>query len=188
MSVPNFITFLRVVCVPLVVWLLLEGDFQSAFWVFAFAAISDALDGFVAKQFNMETELGKYLDPLADKALLVSVFVTLGFNSIIPNWVVILVVFRDIVIIVGAMVFDTLTGSLTRHPMKPQMISKVNTTLQLLYAGSIMATTGYAIDLNGLGLGIYVLMILMAATTVISGITIVAEALKRWSNSDNERF
>ena len=187
MNIPNFITFLRIISVPLVVWLLLEGNFKAAFWIFTIAAISDALDGFIAKRFNMETELGKYLDPLADKALLTAVFITLGFNSIIPNWVVILVVFRDIVIIVGALVFDTLTGSLTRHPMKPQMVSKVNTTLQLLYAGFVMAVTGHTIDVVGLDVFIDVLMILMVMTTIISGVTIVAEALKRWSNSDNER-
>ncbi|MDH5187834.1 MAG: CDP-alcohol phosphatidyltransferase family protein [Rhodospirillaceae bacterium] len=183
MNIPNFITFLRIVSVPLIVWLLLEGNLVSAFWIFSVAAISDALDGFIAKRFNMETELGKYLDPLADKALLMAVFITLGFSEIIPNWVVILVVFRDIVIIVGALVFDTLTGSLTRHPMKPQMISKINTTLQLLYSGSVMAVTGYEIDF---GIFVDLLMMLMVVTTVISGITIVTEALKRWS--DDERI
>ena len=182
MNIPNFITFLRIGAVPLVIWLLLEGNLVVAFWIFAFAAISDGLDGFIAKRFNMETELGKYLDPLADKALLMSVFITLGFNSIIPNWVVILVVFRDIVIIVGAMVFETLTGSLTRHPMKPQMVSKINTTLQLLYAGSVMLVAGYGINV---GEGITILMIGVAITTVVSGLTIVTEALKRWS--ENER-
>jgi len=182
-NIPNFITFLRIVSVPLIVWLLLEGNLVSAFWIFSVAAISDALDGFIAKRFNMETELGKYLDPLADKALLMAVFITLGFSEIIPNWVVILVVFRDIVIIVGALVFDTLTGSLTRHPMKPQMISKINTTLQLLYSGSVMAVTGYEIDF---GIFVDLLMMLMVVTTVISGITIVTEALKRWS--DDERI
>ncbi len=183
MNIPNFITFLRIAAVPLVVWLLLEGNLFWGFWVFAFAGVSDAADGFIAKRFNMETELGKYLDPLADKALLVSVFVTLGYLGIIPSWLVILVVFRDMVIVFGAMVFETLTGSLTMHPMKPQMVSKVNTTFQILYAGSIMAGTGYGLNL---GVGLDILMFGTALTTVASGISIVAEALKRWPGTKGE--
>ena len=162
--------------VPLVVWLLIEANFLWAFWVFAFAGISDAVDGYIAKNFNMETELGKYLDPLADKALLVSVFVTLGYAGIIPSWLVILVVFRDMMIVFGAMVFETLTGSLTMHPMKPQMVSKVNTTLQILYAGLIMAGLGYGLNL---GLLPDLLMFATALTTVLSGISIAVVALRR---------
>ena len=183
MNIPNSITLLRIASVPLVVWLLLEGSLLWGFWVFAFAGISDAADGFIAKRFSMETELGKYLDPLADKALLVSVFVTLGLAGFIPSWLVILVVFRDVVIVFGAMVFETLTGSLTMHPMKPQMVSKVNTTFQILYAGSIMAGTGYGLDL---GAALYILMICTALTTVASGISIVAAALSRWPDTKGE--
>ena len=183
MNIPNFITLLRIASVPLIVWLLLEGSLLWGFWVFALAGISDALDGFIAKRFNMETELGKYLDPLADKALLVSVFVTLGLAGFIPNWLVILVVFRDVVIVIGAMVFETLTGSLTMRPMKPQMVSKVNTTFQILYAGSIMAGTGYDINLGAM---LYILMVCTALATVASGISIVAEALSRWPNTKGE--
>lgn len=177
MNIPNYITLLRILAVPLVVWLILEDNLLWAFWVFAFAGVSDALDGYIAKRFNMETELGKYLDPLADKALLVSVFIVLGIAGIIPSWMVILVVFRDVVIVFGAMVFETLTGSLTMAPMKPQMVSKVNTTLQILYAGSVMAEAGFELNL---GHKLDLLMICTALTTAASGISIVAEALGRW--------
>ncbi|MCK5167732.1 MAG: hypothetical protein KAQ66_10435, partial [Rhodospirillaceae bacterium] len=106
-----------------------------------------------------------------------------GYLEIIPSWLVILVVFRDVVIIFGAMVFETLTGSLTMHPMKPQMVSKVNTTFQILYAGSIMAGTGYGLNL---GMMLDMLMVVTALTTTASGVSIVAEALKRWPGTKGE--
>ena len=112
-NLPNIITLLRIGATPIVVWLIVEQHLIWAFWVFVAAGVSDALDGFLAKQFDMETELGKYLDPIADKALLVSTYITLGINGYIPNWLVILVVFRDIAIVGGAMLFETMTHSLT---------------------------------------------------------------------------
>ena len=99
MSIPNLITLARILLVPVVVWAIATGQMQLAFLLFLAAGISDAVDGFLAKRFGMTTELGAYLDPLADKALIVSIYVTLGITGVIPLWLVILVVSRDIMIV-----------------------------------------------------------------------------------------
>ena len=82
-SLPNLITLGRLLCVPVTVWLILNAYFGAAFWVCVAAGLSDAADGFIAKQLRAKSELGAYLDPLADKALLVSVFITLGYAGIV---------------------------------------------------------------------------------------------------------
>lgn len=178
MNLPNLITLLRIAAVPLNVWLIMEGHLIWAFWVFVAAGISDALDGFIAKQFDLETELGKYMDPIADKALLVSVFITLGVEGHIASWLVILVVFRDAFIVGGALLFETLTHSLT---MEPLMISKVNTTMQIVLAASVMAGVGYGIELDGLMHG---LVMVTAATTVASGVAYAVTWIRRWTDME----
>ena len=104
MSIPNLITLGRILLVPIVVWAIsTPGAMWIAFVLFVAAGVSDAVDGFLAKRFAMTTELGAYLDPLADKALIVSIYMTLGINGDIPRWLVILVVSRDIMIVSGFM-------------------------------------------------------------------------------------
>ena len=98
MNIPNLITLARLAAVPVIIWLILDNDMKIAFWVFFVAAISDAVDGFIAKHFNAETVFGTYLDPIADKALLVGVYLTLGNEGYLHTWLVILVVFRDLVL------------------------------------------------------------------------------------------
>jgi CDP-diacylglycerol--glycerol-3-phosphate 3-phosphatidyltransferase len=96
LTIPNFITMARLLSVPLIVWLMIADRYVAAMLLFIIAGISDAADGFIAKRFGASSELGAYLDPVADKALLVSVFATLGFKGVLPAWVVVLVVSRDI--------------------------------------------------------------------------------------------
>src|ERR1700693_3475556 len=85
LSIPNLITLGRILLVPIVVWAIASGAMWIAFVLFMVAGISDAVDGFLAKRFGMTTELGAYLDPLADKALLVSIYLTLGINGFLPR-------------------------------------------------------------------------------------------------------
>lgn len=174
MNLPNLITLLRIASVPFAVWLIVEGYMMWAFWVFVIAGASDALDGFIAKQFDMETELGKYMDPIADKALLVSVYVTLGVVGSIPTWLVILVVFRDVFIVGGALLFETMTHSLT---MQPLLVSKVNTAVQIFLAAAAMANAGYGIELDG---AMTALELAVAATTIASGVAYAVEWIRRW--------
>ncbi len=95
MNLPNAISFGRFLSVPLVVWLIISDRYAAAFLLFSVAALSDAVDGYIAKRFRMATALGGYIDPIADKTLLIGVFVTLGVVGGIPVWLAILVVFRD---------------------------------------------------------------------------------------------
>ena len=110
LNLPNLISLGRLLLVPLAISLILDGEYWAAFWVFVVAGISDALDGFIAKRFDRRTRLGALLDPLADKVLLVSVYVTLGVAGQIWAWLVVLVVFRDIMIIGGFLLIQALAA------------------------------------------------------------------------------
>ena len=121
MSIPNLITLARILLVPVVVWAIASGEMYFAFLLFLAAGISDAVDGFLAKRFGMKTELGAYLDPLADKVLIVSIYVALGITGVIPLWLVILVVSRDFMI-VGAIMLSWLVDRPVA--IKPHMVSK----------------------------------------------------------------
>lgn len=160
---PNLISLGRLLAVPLAVWLMLGDHFTAAFWLFIAAGVSDALDGFLARHFGKRTKLGGYLDPIADKTLLVSVYVTLGLRGYIADWLVILVVFRDLLIIGGAVMYQLLTQSLR---MQPLFISKVNTLAQIGLAGLVLAQLGLGIADERL---LAVMVHVVAATTFLSG-------------------
>jgi cardiolipin synthase (CMP-forming) len=153
----------RICAVPIIIWLILNSRMTAAFWLVLAAALSDAADGAIAKHFNQTTELGAYLDPIADKTLLVCTFIAMGYQGYIPEWLVIAVVFRDFVIIGGALSFHVMTQSLIMEPIK---ISKVNTVAQLVLAVEILASEGL-----GFEFGVFrdVMIILVAVTTVVSG-------------------
>jgi cardiolipin synthase (CMP-forming) len=171
-SIPNFITLGRVILVPVVFWLLLTGQLQAAFLAFVVAGISDAVDGFLAKRFKWETELGAYLDPLADKLLIVCIFVALGVTGRLPSWLVIIVVSRDVLIIIGV-VLSWLMERPT--PMNPLIVSKLNTAAQIILAATVLAHEAFSLNLNG---PVQILILLTALTTLIS----LAVYLKVWLN------
>jgi len=161
-SIPNLITLGRVILVPVVFWLLLSGELKAAFLTFVVAGISDAVDGFLAKRFKWETELGAYLDPLADKLLIVCIFIALGVTYRLPSWLVITVVSRDVLIVI-AVVLSWLLGHPT--PMKPLAVSKINTVAQIVLAGTVLADEAFELRLNG---PVQLLTLVVAATTVAS--------------------
>lgn len=169
-SIPNLITLGRVILVPVVFWLLLSGELQPAFLAFVVAGISDAVDGFLAKRFGWETELGAYLDPIADKLLIVCIFIALGVTARLPSWLVILVVSRDVLIVI-AVVLSWLLDHPT--PMKPLAVSKMNTLVQIVLAGTVLADEAFALNLNG---PVQLLILLTAVTTVAS----LAAYLRIW--------
>jgi len=140
MSIPNIITLGRIILVPVIVWAIASNQMEIAFAIFVIAGVSDAVDGFLAKRFNMASELGALLDPLADKALLVSIYMALGIWGAVPRWIVILVVSRDIMI-VSAVIVSWLFGK--PIPMKPLMVSKLNTVAQVALASLILASLGF---------------------------------------------
>ena len=163
-SLPNLISLARLFAVPLMVWLIVAGEMTAAFWVFVAAGISDAVDGFIAKRFDAITTFGSYIDPLADKALLVSCFVALGIEGQIANWLVILVVFRDVVIIGGAILALPLGRPVI---MRPLFISKLNTTTQIILVALVLAEIGVGVHEAKL---IVLMQYIVAATTLASGI------------------
>jgi cardiolipin synthase (CMP-forming) len=171
LSIPNLITLGRILLVPVVVWAIAAGEryMWIAFVLFVAAGISDAVDGYLAKRFRMTTELGAYLDPLADKTLIVSIYLTLGINGLLPGWLVIMVVSRDIMI-VGAVMLSWLVGSPLK--VKPLLVSKLNTVAQILFACVVLGTLGFAYPLPTLSL---ILMSLVAALTLLSVAAYVAE-------------
>ena len=139
-SVPNVITLGRILLVPIIVWAIASSQMEIAFAVFVIAGVSDAVDGFLAKRFHLTSELGALLDPLADKALLVSIYVALGIWGAIPRFIVILVVSRDIMI-VAAVIVSWLFGKPV--PMKPLMVSKLNTAAQVAFAALVLASLSF---------------------------------------------
>jgi cardiolipin synthase (CMP-forming) len=163
-NLPNILSFARLLSVPVIVWLMLDNRITFAFWLFIAAGVSDAVDGYLAKHFNSKTELGAYLDPLADKALLVSIYLTLGWIGLIPLWLVILVAFRDLTIIGGALLEHTITSSFKSRPL---MISKINTALQIALAAIVLAEHGLGFDDYG---ATELLVWVVAVTTVLSGL------------------
>jgi len=140
LSIPNIITLGRIILVPVIVWAIVSSQMEIAFAIFVVAGVSDAVDGFLAKRFNMASELGALLDPLADKALLVSIYVALGIWGALPRWIVILVVSRDIMIVTAVIVSWLFDKPI---PMKPLMVSKLNTAAQVALAALILASLGF---------------------------------------------
>jgi cardiolipin synthase len=165
---PNLITLARLLSVPVMVYLMLQGAYQAAFWVFLCAGLSDALDGFLAKRLGLTSLLGSVLDPIADKALLVGAYVTLGYLGYLPDWLVILVVFRDLLIVGGAAVYHYITQKLT---MQPLLVSKLNTAVQIALVGAVLADLGLGPEIGGLEIGKLVVALMwgVAATTFVSG-------------------
>lgn len=143
MTIPNFITIGRLFLVPLAVLMIGQGRWVAAFTIFIVAGISDAVDGFLAKRFGMASELGAYLDPIADKALIVAIYVTLAIGGIIPAWLTILVVSRDIIIVSGVIL-----SWLMEKPveMAPLIVSKLNTAAQIGFAALVLGVKAFGID------------------------------------------
>ncbi|PWC82399.1 CDP-alcohol phosphatidyltransferase [Azospirillum sp. TSH100] len=169
MSVPNIITFLRIVAVPAAMYMILTGRMEWAFALFVAAGLSDALDGAIARMFRARTVLGGYLDPLADKALIVGVYVALAWVGTIPLWLAMMVVFRDIMIIGGVILLFTLKETLA---MQPLYISKVNTVVQIALAAAVLAPPAFGLpDVHLYGWELVDLLVYACTvTTVLSGV------------------
>jgi cardiolipin synthase (CMP-forming) len=178
LSIPNLITLGRILLVPIVVWAIATpGAMWIAFVLFLAAGVSDAVDGFLAKRFGMITELGSYLDPLADKALIVSIYLTLGINNLIPRWLVIMVVSRDI-LIVGGIMLSWVVGSPLK--IKPLLVSKLNTVAQIVFASVVLGSLGFNYELPTLTL---ILMGLVAVLTLLSVAAYVAEWVRHMNTA-----
>jgi cardiolipin synthase len=172
-TLPNAITFARLCAVPATIWLVLQHRLDLAFWMFLAAGISDGVDGWLARVRNARSRLGAILDPIADKALLVSIYVTLAAIGVLPDWLAILVVFRDLVIVGGVIVLY-LAGQ--PPSIQPILLSKANTVLQIALAALALLVAGFALPAGGL---VEALVWLVAASTFASGAVYVWNTARR---------
>jgi len=178
LNLPNLITIGRILLVPVVVWAIGSGQMQIAFLVFLIAGVSDAVDGFLAKRLGMTSNLGAHLDPLADKVLIVSIYVALGITEAVPRWIVILVVSRDI-LIVGGVMLAWFLGKPIR--VKPVLVSKLNTVAQIIFACLVLGSLAFGLAFESAE---YVIMLTVAALTLASVGFYVREWVLHMSTSE----
>jgi cardiolipin synthase len=184
-NIANLVTLLRLLLAPVVIWLLLDGRPGAAFALFVFAGITDAVDGMIAKRFGQETELGAYLDPVADKVLLVSIFVTLGILQALPVWLVLLAVSRDALIVGGVLLSYTLGEPIVMNPLQ---ISKANTVVQIGLVAAVLAHMAFAGPLDTLVTQLIDYAVwLTAATTAGSGGAYIYTWIKTMNASSEAR-
>jgi cardiolipin synthase len=162
MTIPNIITIGRLIIVPFVIVMIMQERWGTAFVLFAVAGISDAVDGFIARNFDMRSELGSYIDPLADKSLLVSIYVSLAIVGAIPSWLAIIVVSRDVMIVAAVLLSWVMSRPVA---IKPLLVSKLNTGAQIGFAAFALAANAYGVELAGLE---DIVMLIVAALTVAS--------------------
>ncbi|MHB8253159.1 MAG: CDP-alcohol phosphatidyltransferase family protein [Acidiferrobacter sp.] len=160
---PNMITMLRMAFVPLLILVLKDHHYLGALWVFLVAGISDGLDGYIAKRFDCVSQLGAILDPVADKVLLVSAYVMLALLTLVPFWLVLVVTFRDLLIVGGYLVYTSLYGPVQ---MRPSAVSKLNTFVQILLVLFILTERAFAFHVAHVQT---FLVFGVLVTTVVSG-------------------
>jgi len=161
-NIPNILTLIRILLVPLFVIYLMKDLFFSALIVFAIAGLSDGLDGLIARYFNQRTELGAYLDPIADKLLITSAFVSLAVMKIIPGWLAVIVISRDVLILLGIAIFSITDITVD---IKPSFISKCTTVAQLATVVFVLLNPA----VSGIAMIIYFLYWLTAGLSILSG-------------------
>lgn len=170
-DIPNLLCILRMVLTVPVGWAIVTGRYDIALALFFIAGFTDGLDGFLAKRFSWQSRLGGMLDPIADKLLLATCFVTLWFAGYVPGWLLIAVVARDLIIVLGAAVYLWRAGHFEAEPSIP---SKLNSALQLLYILLILAKLVFGAP----GAEITAMLgWLVLSTTVVSGLDYVV----RWT-------
>ena len=175
-SLPNLITLGRLVLVPAVITMIASDQWVGAFACFLVAGISDGIDGWLAKRFHLRTELGAYLDPLADKALLISIYVSLAWVHVAPVSLAVLVVFRDVMII-GAVIVSWVLGNPVE--IRPLFISKANTTVQIVFAAGVLAAESFSIQLGPIfQISVYI----VAALTLASAAAYLSQWLRHMSD------
>jgi len=178
--IPNLLTLARIGLVPWLVVLLQKQQFTLSLLVFIVAGLTDALDGFIAKRFNAETYLGSLLDPLADKGLLVSSYIMLSVMELIPFWLMVTVVFRDVIIVGGYLLMVLFFGSVK---MEPLMVSKVNTFAQIAYIILVLGALSVQYDFSSIQPFFNYAVLL---TSVISGLAYVYIWAVKATNSGEE--
>jgi cardiolipin synthase len=180
LHVPNLMTSLRLVAAPFLALLVLDGHYEGALGLFAFAGATDAADGFVARRFGLMTELGRFLDPLADKFLMLASFIVLVAIGVAPVWLASVVIGRDLLVVLGAGLAWAFDLPLRIAPLQ---LGKISTALQIAYIAATLLLLVLGIDLPALG---NALAVLVAGFTLASGLnyaTLWLKALARASRT-----
>lgn len=166
-SIPNLISTLRILLVPPVVWSMLDQRWSLALPLFLIAGLSDGLDGFLARRYHWTSRLGAILDPIGDKLLMVSSYLVLGWQGVLPYWLVAVVILRDVVIMIGTVLYRFLVGVVVFEPI---LLSKINTVCQILLITVVLfVLVGVEMFAGLQNLLIYVVLF----TTLSSGVAYV---------------
>ncbi len=178
LNIPNSLTILRILLIPLIVGLLVYEHVEYALVTLIIAALTDALDGTIARIANQKTQFGAYLDPLADKLLLMTTFVTFSLLGMVPAWSVILVVSRDAILLTG-----TLLAHLTDTVIdaSPTLLGKATTLFQAIYIISVLALTAQGLD----PVFLFPLLLTMSLLTVLSGLHYILRGVNRLNNAED---
>jgi cardiolipin synthase (CMP-forming) len=171
--IPNLICLVRIALIVPLLQAMVAGQHVLILVLFAIAAVSDGLDGYLAKRFNWTSDLGRILDPMADKLLLVSVFITAAWLDIAPWWVAAVAVARDLIIAFGALFFRMWFGPLRG---RPTVVSKINTGAQILYLLAVILASAVGFPPREV---LAALAVVVVATTLASGADYVARFLRR---------
>jgi cardiolipin synthase len=171
--IPNIISVIRILLVVPIALALARQQLSLAVLLFAVAAASDGVDGYLARAFGWQSELGAVLDPIADKLLLATVFVTLAYLKLVPLWLMAAAVGRDIIIVAGAIAYRVFIGPLTAHP---SLISKMNTICQAAYILTVLSREKFAAPPEWVAVWLGALVF---ATVIVSGIDYVLAYGKR---------
>ncbi len=170
-NLPNYITLFRVILIPFFINLMIYGYYREALLVFVVAGVTDALDGMIARLTGKKTELGAFLDPMADKLLILSAFVTLVFLGKLPVWLVIIVVSRDAILAMGSLIIYVMTHTLK---IQPSLIGKLTTLMQLIVVTLSLVLMNYGAEMGIMT----VLQWATAGVTIASGMQYVLRGIK----------
>lgn len=162
-NIPNLLSILRILLVPPVVYYMSQHNYMPAFILFVIAGVTDSLDGWLAKRFHWQSELGAILDPLADKLLLVSSYVTFAWLELLPMWLVAAVILRDVIIVFGGVLYRIFFGKVA---IAPTYISKLNTLMQIVLVATLLVSLSW-LSIDALIINALVWFVLF--TTLISG-------------------
>ena len=173
MNIPNFLSLLRIILVPVVVIFLIQGSYGKALFTFAVAGLTDALDGALARLLSCQTVLGSYLDPIADKLLLTASFVTLSILGIIPSWLTVIIISRDFIILLGIAILSLLS---VPYVISPAFVGKITTALQIVTIFLALSFQAFCHDFSYDW--IRILCWLTGLFTVVSGLTYITRGIK----------
>lgn len=182
MNIPNFLSLLRIILVPIFVIFIIQEDYFYALVVFTTAGITDALDGMLARWLKAQTTLGAYLDPLADKLLMVTGFVSLAVFGLVPGWLAVIVISRDFIILLGIAILTLMS---VPYEIKPAMIGKLTTVFQI---GTIFfVLLDKAVTHNFSGFWIVGLCWLTASVTIASGVVYIIRGIGILNRSTSQK-